>query len=738
VREPEQTTMPRKDDPYSNSHPGRRGGRALAQEVDEDEILDEEAPEYRRSAVLGLVYWTMVLGVWAILAVGAFLAYHWAQLPQTDAFFQKNKAYSVTVYDVNGRLIARRGVDAGLPVSLDQLPSYVANAVIATEDRRFYDHFGLDVVGLLRAIWVNLEAGRVKQGGSTITQQLAKNLFLTGDRTMSRKIQEAMLAFYLENHYSKDEIITLYLNTVYFGAGAYGVDAAARRYFGKGAPELNLKEAAILAGLLKAPSRFSPKNDQELSLDRAAIVLQEMEEAGFITAEQRASAANVEPLMAQMQGAGGANYFIDYVMERLPKFIGEPRMDVRIRTSLDLNWQKAADTAIASALAQDGTKLGVTQGALVSLGPDGAIRAMVGGKNYGESVYNRAVQARRQPGSSFKPFAYLAALEGGMTPDDIVKDEPFTKNGWSPQNFEKGPPRSLTLEQALSLSVNTVAARLTDRFGAKSVRKVAHRLGIQSELDAIPSIALGTEEVTLLELTGAYIPFANGGRGAMPYAIVEVQGVDGTVFYKREGSGLGEIVKPEHAAQMNRMLTAAVEHGTGRRAKLDNRPAGGKTGTTQDFKDAWFIGFSGDIVTGVWTGNDKPTPMKKVTGGSFPTLIWKSFMTAALENRPVRMQMPVEPETPSASVSADVAAVRPDPAAEPEPAAEPSVAVAPVSAKPEILPADSTEAPDETDTPQTLPDLPPDIPEQKDARLRKDPLAQIIQANARQSAVTPP
>lgn len=718
--------MPRRDDPPSPSRHGRKGSRLAPVEPDPDDDAFEQEPEYRRSAILGLVYWTLVLGVWAILGVGAFLAFHWAQLPQTDAFFEKNKSYSVAIYDVHGRLIARRGVDSGLPVSLDQLPAYVANAVIATEDRRFYDHFGLDVFGLMRAIWVNLEAGRVKQGGSTITQQLAKNLFLTGDRTMSRKIQEAMLAFYLENHYSKDEIITLYLNTVYFGAGAFGIDAASRRYFGKGAPELTLKEAAILAGLLKAPSRFSPKNDQELSFDRAAIVLREMEEAGFITSEQRAGAADVQPQMALNQGAGAAHYFVDYVMERLPKFIGEPTMDVRVRTTLDLDWQRSADAAVTGALNLDAAKLGVSQAALVSLSADGAIRAMVGGKTYSESVYNRAVQARRQPGSSFKPFAYLAALEGGMTPDDEVKDEPFTKKGWSPQNFEKGPPRTLTLEQALSQSVNTVAARLTDRFGAKTVRKVAHRLGIQSELDAVASIALGTEEVTLLELTGAYIPFANGGRGALPFAIVEVQGVDGSVFYKREGSGLGEVIKPEIAAQMNRMLTSAVDHGTGRKAKLDARPTAGKTGTTQDFKDAWFVGYSGDVVTGVWTGNDKPTSMKKVTGGSFPTVIWKNFMTAALQNRPVRIPMPVESEAPSAALPTGVAQA-PDVAIEAEP----------VSAKPEILPTDSTEAPDEAETPEMLPNLPPEVPEQKDARLRSDPLAQLIRANARTQAVKP-
>jgi penicillin-binding protein 1A len=728
--------MPRRDDHTGPGRPGRRGTRAPVEPVEPDEIDEagEATPEYQRSIILGFVYWTMVAGVWACLMLGAFLAYHWAQLPQTDALFHKQKTFSVTLYDAKGRLIGRRGIDAGLPVSLDQLPAYVANAVIATEDRRFYDHFGLDVIGLMRAIWVNLEAGRVKQGGSTITQQLAKNLFLTGDRTMSRKIQEAMLAFYLENRYSKDEIITLYLNTVYFGAGAYGVDAAARRYFGKGAPELTLKEAAILAGLLKAPTRFSPANDADQSLGRAEIVLREMEEAGFITAAQRAGAADVHPTMALNDGGRAGQYFTDYIMERLPKFIGEPQMDVRVRTTLDLDWQAAADAAVVGALDEQGKALGVGQGALVAVAADGAIRAMVGGRSYADSVYNRAVQAKRQPGSAFKPFAYLAAIEGGMTPADLVKDEPFTKRGWTPQNFEKGPPRTLTLEQALAQSVNTVAARLTDRFGAKTVRNVAQRLGIQSELEAVDSLALGTKEVNLLELTGAYIPFANGGQGAIPFAIVQVQGVDGTVFYQREGSGPGQVIAPEAAQMMDQMLTAAVETGTGRKAKLDGRPAAGKTGTTQDFRDAWFIGYSGDVVAGVWVGNDRPAPMKKVTGGSFPAVVWKNFMTAALANRPVRMPMPATPdappvETPSAAISPDVipAQAPQDQAPEPE-----TATLAPV-----VLPTDTTEEPGEGEAdvqPLPLPEVPPDPPLQKDARIRPDPLAQIIRAHAQKPA----
>jgi penicillin-binding protein 1A len=717
-------------------------------EPEEDDEIENATPEYQHSIILGVVYWTMVAGVWAFLMAGAFLSYHWAQLPQTDALFQKQKSYSVTLFDAQGRLIGRRGIDAGLPVKLEQLPAYVANAVIATEDRRFYDHFGLDVIGLMRAIWVNLEAGRVKQGGSTITQQLAKNLFLTGDRTMSRKIQEAMLAFYLENRYSKDEIITLYLNTVYFGAGAYGVDAAARRYFGKGAPQLTLKEAAILAGLLKAPTRYSPANDTNQSSTRAEIVLREMEQAGFITAEQRADAANIQPTMALDEGGRAGQYFMDYVMERLPKFIGEPQMDVRVRTTLDLDWQTAADSAVTGALEAQGKALGVGQGALVAIASDGAIRAMVGGKSYSESVYNRAVQAKRQPGSAFKPFAYLAAIEGGMTPADLVKDEPFTKRGWTPQNFEKSAPRTLTLEQAFALSVNTVAARLTDRFGAKTIRKVAYRLGIQSELDAVDSIALGTEEVNLLELTGAYIPFANGGQGAIPFAIVQVQGVDGTVFYQREGSGPGEVVAPEAAQMMHQMLTSAVTGGTGQKAKLDGRPAAGKTGTTQDFRDAWFIGYSGDVVAGVWVGNDRPASMKKVTGGSFPAVIWKNFMTAALANRPVRMPMPVAPETPlvetpSAALAPEVipAQAPPEPT-EPSSSPETAATLAPspdtATLAPVVLPSDTTEEPEESEPelqPAPLPDVPPDPPMQKDAQAKPDPLAQIIRANAQKPAV---
>jgi penicillin-binding protein 1A len=682
-----------------------------------------------------LVHWIVVLGVWAALLAGGFIAYHWAQLPATDAFYQPQKSYSVTIYDAQQRLIGRRGIDAGLPVKLEELPDYVGNAVIATEDRRFYDHFGLDLAGVARALWVNFEAGKVKQGGSTITQQLAKNLFLSSDRTMSRKIQEAMLAFYLEQRYSKDEIITLYLNQVYFGAGAYGVDAAARRYFGKPASQLTLKEAAILAGLLKAPSRYSPVNDLELSYQRAGLVLNEMLEAGFITEAQRRDADATRPKMFLDAGDSTGQYFIDYVMERLPSFVGEPNMDVVVQTTLDLDWQRDADTAMVQALTAQGAALGVTQGAMVALTADGAIRAMVGGRSYAASVFNRATQARRQPGSAFKPFVFLAALEGGMSPDDIVQDAPFTKRGWTPQNFEKGPPRTLTLEQALAQSVNTVTARLTDQFGARTVRDTAQRLGISSELDAVDSIGLGTEEVTLLELTGAYAAFANRGVGVIPFGIQTITGADGTVLYHREGTGLGAVIAPAIAASIHRILTEAVASGTGRRARLANRPTAGKTGTTQDFRDAWFVGYSGPVITGVWTGNDRPVPMRKVTGGSFPTLIWKAFMTAALDGgRVVPPYLQAAPDAPAIaapSIVDQALAAPPGPApAAASPPVAPEAAEAAAAAE---APADEPSQPAEE---PVLAEPPPETPQHKDASLRDDPMAKLIRANAQEPATS--
>jgi penicillin-binding protein 1A len=622
--------MPHRGD-EKNPRPERKKRRTHS-EAQEDVSVQPRKHRRVRSAVQAL----LLAAFWIVVALAGYIAFEASQLPSIAGLMDREKSHAVSIYDARGRLIARRGIDSGLPVILDELPDYVANAVIATEDRRFYNHFGVDLVGVFRALWVNFEAGKVKQGGSTITQQLAKNLFLTPERTMSRKVQEALLAIQLESAFSKNEIITLYLNRVYFGAGAYGVDAAARRYFNKPASRLSLKEAATLAGLLKAPSRYSPINDIELAYERASLVLKEMEEAGFIRAGDRRMAERTRPKVSLSSGVQGGQYFADWVMERLPGFAGRPNMDITVETTLNLEWQAHGEQALISALNADGEALNVSQGALIALGTDGAIRVMVGGRSYEDSEFNRATQARRQPGSAFKPFVFLTALEGGMSPSDKVLDAPFTKNGWTAKNFEKGPEREITLTQALAQSVNTSSVRLTNRFGASAVRRTAQRLGIASELQAVDSIGLGTEEVSLIELVNAYVPFATGGKGAIAYGIRRVIAADGTVLYARSGSGLGNVIEADKAGAMNLMLAEAMVSGTGKRARLAERPSAGKTGTTQDFRDAWFVGYTADLAAGVWIGNDRYEPMKKVTGGNFPTLIWKSFMTAAHAGLPAK------------------------------------------------------------------------------------------------------
>ena len=573
--------------------------------------------------------------VWSTVIVAGVLAFFAADLPSTEGLRRQDTAHAVTLLDVKGRLIARRGIDAGMPVTLADLPPYVPQAVIATEDRRFYSHFGVDPWGLGRAMWVNFEAGHIVQGGSTITQQLAKNLFLEPARTLSRKVQEALLAVYLEMSFSKDEILALYLNRVYFGAGAFGIDAASRRYFNKPASKLSMIEAAILAGLLKAPTRYSPVNGIELAQARAILVLDSMVEAGFINAAQKDEAIRTRPKLATAPTIQGNQYFADWVMEHLPGFVGRPASDLVVLTTLDLDVQREAETSVQNTLRDKGPGTGAEQGALIAMTTDGAVRAMVGGRSYLQSEFNRATLARRQPGSAFKPFVFLAALENGRTPASRVVDAAVTYRGWTPENFDEKHEGEMSLTQALARSVNTVAVRLCLELGPENVAATAHRLGITSPLNAVPSLALGTSEVTLAELTNAYLPFATAGRGAIAHGIQSVRSVNGDVLYARAGSGPGQVIAASNAGAMNRMLSEAMRTGTGKSAALALRPAAGKTGTSQEFRDAWFIGYTGQLVAGVWVGNDEAKPMKKVTGGTIPAQIWKTFMEAATANDPV-------------------------------------------------------------------------------------------------------
>jgi penicillin-binding protein 1A len=592
--------------------------------------------------------WVALAGLWCLVLLAGFIGYFWITLPPIGSLAASERRASITLLGENGGLIATYGDLFGEAVKLRELPPYLPEAVIATEDRRFYHHFGIDPIGLARAIFVNLHAGHVVQGGSTLTQQLAKNLFLTPDRTFTRKIQEALLAIWLERRFSKDQILEIYLNRVYFGAGSYGVDAAAHRYFDRSARDVTLYQAATIAGLLKAPTRFSPARDRALAAERADQVLANMEDEGYINAAQRTAARNPQAQLAIAQRARpGDRYFADWIYEQIPEFAGLGERDLIVTTTIDPKMQAEAETALAATLDRDGGKDNVAQGALVAMSPDGAIRAMVGGRDYNNSQFNRATQALRQPGSSFKPIVYATAVERGLSPSDRFSDKVIRIGNWEPHNYENEYRGEVTVADAVAYSINTVAAQVIERAGIGNVIAMARRLGITTDLQRDASLALGTNEVTLLELTTAYAAFASGGVGAWPYGVLEVKDTNGHVVYHREGSGPGRVLSPEVAGTMNQLLTGVLDRGTGRSAKID-RPAAGKTGTTQDFRDALFVGYTADLVAGVWVGNDDNTAMKHITGGTLPAHIWHDFMTEATKGAPVKpLPMPSGEPTPA-------------------------------------------------------------------------------------------
>jgi penicillin-binding protein 1A len=581
----------------------------------------------------------MMLGGWVLIFGAIFYSHFLSQLPDVKNLFASGPSRDVTILDDRGRLIARRGLTQGAMVKAEDLPGYVPNAFIAIEDRRFRDHFGLDPIGMARAGVTNMMAGHVVQGGSTLTQQLAKNLFLTPGRTFERKMQEAMLAIYLESRYSKNQILTLYLNRVYFGAGVFGVEAASEKFFGKHAGELGLTEAAMLAGSVKAPARYNALADTDASLARAQIVLRAMEDAGFIDDATRARAQATRPRITK--GPSDSGYFADWILSRLDGLVGGSMEPVVVETSFDLETQSLAEHAVDQGLSSEGARIGASQAALVAMTPDGAIRAMVGGKSYNESSYNRASDAERQPGSAFKPFVYLTAFEHGRRPDDIMHDGPVELHGWKPSDFEGAYQGDITLTKAFAESSNVIAAQLTDELGAKEVARTARRLGIVSPLQEVLSLALGTSGVTPLELTGAYAAFANGGEGVAPFAILSIRTKRGKTLYQRKTTELGPVMSPDNNLAMTKLMVETVTSGTGKAARLDERPSAGKTGTTQDSHDAWFIGFTADLVCGVWVGNDNSAPMHKApgltaTGGGVPAHIFHAFMEGAEQGLPVR------------------------------------------------------------------------------------------------------
>lgn len=595
----------------------------------------------RRSALGRLFYWSAVLAVWGLIFLVVFFAVFARGLPDTSSLYQVDRQPSITYLDRNGALIATRGTQMAPPADLDALPDYVPAAFIAIEDRRFYRHPGFDPIGMMRAMATNVRAGRVVQGGSTLTQQLAKNLFLTPDQNLRRKVQELMLAVWLEMKFSKKEILALYLNRVYFGAGAYGIEAASQRYFDKSAKNLTVGEAALLAGLLKAPSRYSPVSESERAAARATVVLNEMEEAGVITAAQREQAVTQPVIVSRTLATQHAQYFIDWLDKSIRSLVGEPTEDMVVETTLDLTLQTAAERSVRRILDRDAGK-GVQQAALVALDGDGRVRAMIGGSSYADSQFNRAVDAKRQAGSAFKPFVYLAAVEAGYTPQTPVVDQPITIGNWSPRNYSGTFSGNMTLAQAVAQSTNTVAAYVADQVGRDSVARAARRLGIESRIGLEPAMALGAVEVSPIEMATAYDAFANGGRRVDAYGISRIRTPQGRVIYQRQSGQSGQAINNPSLYYMNQMLRGVVTSGSGRSAAISGRDLAGKTGTTSDYKDAWFVGYTGGFVTAVWVGKDDNTAMRGVTGGSSPAAIWKGFMEAALP----RLDAPAIPNGP--------------------------------------------------------------------------------------------
>ncbi|MEO8300388.1 MAG: PBP1A family penicillin-binding protein [Rhizomicrobium sp.] len=581
-------------------------------------------------------YVLLMMCGWAVIFAGLVFSHYLSGLPDVGNLMVSGPSQDITILDDRGRLIARRGLTQGRMVHAEDLPDYVPGAFIAIEDRRFRSHIGVDPIGLARAALRNMTAGHVVQGGSTITQQLAKNLFLSPSRTFDRKMQEAMLALYLESRYSKNQILTLYLNRVYFGAGVYGIEAASQKFFGKRAGELGLTEAAMIAGSVKAPARYNPLSDSDAGLARARLVLNAMQSAGFIDQNTRILAQSTRPRIVRPNGTPGSGWFADWVMAHLPDTVASSDQPVIVETTFDLETQILAERAVIHGLAAEGEQLQAGQAALVAMTPDGAIRAMVGGKAYNGSGFNRATDAMRQPGSAFKPFVYLAALEHGHTPGEMVNDGPVDIRGWRPANYEGRFKGEIPLVQAFAQSSNSVAVQLTAELGPKEVARTAHRLGIVSPLSEVSSLALGTSGVTPLELTGAYAPFANGGNAATPFGVLRVKTRSGKILYRRKPSDLGAVMSANDNMQMTHLMQEVTATGTGRAARLEERPTAGKTGTTQDFRDAWFVGFTADLVCGVWIGNDNNAPMRKATGGTLPARIFHTFMREAEATMPVR------------------------------------------------------------------------------------------------------
>ncbi|NUQ18704.1 MAG: PBP1A family penicillin-binding protein [Sphingomonas sp.] len=575
--------------------------------------------------IKGLAYAALV-GVLALIVAVAVAA---AYLPSYGELTKRSDlGQMVRVRAANGQVLLSLGPSFGRWLPYDQIPPEMRAAIISTEDRRFRSHLGVDPIGIARSVEVRISSGHWLQGGSTITQQLARNIFLTNNRTFIRKVKEGILALALERKFSKDQILELYLNRVYVGGGAFGIDAASRKFFGHGADHLSLAEAAILAGLVKAPSNYAPTADVEAARDRSGVVLQEMAKNGFITPEVAAQANPAQVRIQQTTNNNSVRYFTDWALPQLDTLIDQTTDPIDVWTTLDPGMQVAADRAIRTE-APDGA-----QGALVAIDRDGAVRAMVGGKDYVTSIYNRATQAERQPGSSFKLFVYLTALESGMKPTDTIVDEPVTIDGWSPRNAEGGNLGPVTLREAFSRSINTVSAKIGQQVGFSTIADMARRFGLTTAISTYPSMVLGSSDVRLIEMARAFASVGNNGVAVTPYAIRRVVTADGQLLYQHEADENRVLVAPWVAAEMTDLLQSAVLSGTGTAAQI-GRPVAGKTGTTTSNKDGWFIGFSSGLTTGVWMGRDDAKPVPGLQGGTAPARAFHDFMSVAVANRPV-------------------------------------------------------------------------------------------------------
>lgn len=598
----------------------------------------KRSPKGKRLAIKWIIFRLfLTISIWGLCLIGVGVLWFSYDLPDINRLQSTVRRPSVTVMTQNGTIIGTYGDLYEDIIRVQELSPHIPQALMAIEDRRFYHHFGLDIIGLIRAAYTNYRADRVVQGGSTITQQLAKNFLMTQglynhtDRSLRRKIQEAIMALWLEWHFTKDQIMTIYLNRVYFGAGTYGVDAAAHKYFKKSARQLSVYEAAIIAGLLKAPSRYSPTTHPERARARAKVVLGQMQEAGYIkSAEECLRQADATRPADLVDVGKGYQFFADWIYDSISNYLTIADKDLIVITTLDLSMQKKAEDASLKLLTEMGKELKTTQIAMVAMTPNGSVRAMVGGKNYQESQFNRVTQAFRQAGSAWKVFVYLAGLEYGMTPLTRFSDAPVTFGKWTPRNFRTHKPRYLegedfSMAEAFAKSVNTVTVRITHQVGTARIAELARRLGITGRIVTDLSMSLGTTELTLLELTAAIGTLANHGMSVWPYGILAIKDKAGNVLYQRENESGSPVVEEKYVRQMNQMLRGVVDYGTGRAAKMPF-PVAGKTGSNGDL-DAWFVGYTADLVAGVWTGNDNNALMhKNSTGGRLPARTWAAFV----------------------------------------------------------------------------------------------------------------